>query len=183
MTPASVRAGAAVVGFALAGAAVVLVLASLSRPGWDSLDGLAFEPPDRVRDREQPRQRIAADSDSAQGDAPDASGRTATLDSPVAAGRDLHAEALRHPSESYRITSLLAVIRERGFRCTSVLSATAAADDLSAWRVSCEEARAYFVSEDEGGNLHVDPVPFIEVPSFNLTPLEPDDRRFEPPPR
>lgn len=171
MRRSSMRTSAAVVGFALAGAVIVLVLGSLSRTGPDS----AGEP--SVESAAQPRERVAARAGRDDASTSDLVGSLPTDDVPVASEeRHPHAEALRHPSESYRITSLIAVIQERGYVCRSVLSAAPGTDDMSAWRVSCEDAHAYFVSEDDSGNLRVEPIPFFETPRINVTPLPPQDR-------
>lgn len=75
-----------------------------------------------------------------------------------------HIEALRHPSPEYRNVSLTTVIRAAGHVCVEVLSATPGTEDLGTWRVSCDGARAYLVSEDGAGGLRVEPMPFFEVP-------------------
>lgn len=169
MRRSSMRTSAAVVGFALAGAVIVLVLGSLSRTGPDS----AGEPSVEFA---QPPEPVTARSGRDDASTSDLAGPSAD-DFPVASvERHPHAEALRHPSESYRITSLIAVIQERGYVCRSVLSAAPGTDDMSAWRVSCEDAHAYFVSEDDSGNLRVEPIPFFETPRINVTPLPPQDR-------
>lgn len=73
-------------------------------------------------------------------------------------------EALRHPSPGYRNATLTAVIRESGHVCLDVVSSTAGTEDLKTWRVSCEGAHAYLVSDDGAGGLRVEPMPYFEVP-------------------
>jgi hypothetical protein len=75
-----------------------------------------------------------------------------------------HAQALRHPSESFRNTSLVAMIRQAGHLCTEIVSATPATADLAAWRVSCEDAMVYLVVHDAAGGLVVEPLPLVESP-------------------
>ncbi len=88
--------------------------------------------------------------------------------------RSPHVEAFRHPSEAFRNTSLLALIRGAGYVCLDIVSSAAWDDASSAWRVSCDGARAYLVAELDGGELVVEPLePFDRpVPRPFTTPFE-----------
>lgn len=95
------------------------------------------------------------------------------------AGRAAHADALRHPSASFRDTSLLALIRGAGYVCRDIVSSAAGRGDAGTWRVSCDDAQAFLVYEDDGGEIKVDPMPFIEslpLPPQPRTPGQPPVR-------
>src|SRR5690606_18962118 len=97
-----------------------------------------------------------------------------------------HVEALRNPSPVYRNVSLTTVIREAGYVCTDILSSAAGDDGLATWRVSCEDARAYLVSEDDAGGLRVEPIAYIEVPvrpRMQMIPEPPNAPRTPVPPQ
>jgi hypothetical protein len=98
------------------------------------------------------------------------------IDSAGGAARSPHAEALRHPSEAFRNTSLIAVVRGAGYVCTEIVSSAPGNEAQTAWRVSCENAHAFLVSEDEAGVLHVEPIPFIELPVPPFAPMPVPDR-------
>lgn len=82
----------------------------------------------------------------------------------VASMRSPHAAALRHPSESFRNTSLLALIRGAGHVCLDIVSSATLDDELAAWRVSCEGAHAYIVAELDGGEFLVEPLEHYDAP-------------------
>lgn len=86
-----------------------------------------------------------------------------------------HIDALRHPSPVYRNVSLATVIRDAGHVCVEILSSASGDDELGAWRVACDGGHAYFVSPGEAGELHVEPMPYFEMP-FRPPLREPVDR-------
>lgn len=76
-----------------------------------------------------------------------------------------HIEALRHPSPTYRNVSLATVIRAAGYECVDVVSSAAGDDELATWRVSCDGAHAYLVSEDGAGGLRVERMAYFDAPT------------------
>lgn len=186
--------GIVAVGVVSAGAVFVLHRALMSDR---SPSYAATEPSDRPRDAEQRlderENQLLARTDSVADETATNAGGQRAPDAPADNGSP-HVEALRHPSPSYRNVSLLAAIRGAGHVCTDILSAGASADDLGVWRVSCEGARAYFVSEDGDGGLRVEPIvfrdglvpgPFNQGEPPNLVPESPNDGprlQFVPPP-
>lgn len=109
---------------------------------------------------------------------------TAEERAPAPGSRDVpnpHVAALRSPSPTYRNVSLTTVIREAGYVCIDILSSAAGDDGLGTWRVSCEDARAYLISEDGAGGLRVEPIAYFEVPVRQ--PLEMIHEPLNTPPR
>ena len=81
-------------------------------------------------------------------------------------------EALRHPSDSFRESTLITLIRNAGHVCTDVVWSAAGRHDSSAWRVSCDGARSFMVAEDRYGGFVVEPLPYIETIFTILPPVE-----------
>lgn len=92
----------------------------------------------------------------------------------------LQAEALRHPSDSYRDTTLITLIRDAGHICTDVVWSAAGTHDGSTWRVSCDGARSFIVAEDRAGGFVVEPLPYIEMPFMGLPKLEDESNASSP---
>jgi len=103
-------------------------------------------------------------ADGSRGDGGAASGAETGSEADEGAANP-HIEALSHPSPAYRNVSLATVIQEAGHVCTNVLSSSAAHENLSSWRVSCEGGRAYFVFEDAPGSLRVEPMVYFDSPT------------------
>lgn len=122
-------------------------------------------PPSRGRDVAGSEPRAAAGTDPEPGAARARS--RAEPDASAAPPRSPHADALRHPSEGFRNTSLLALVRDAGHVCLDIVAVSSAAwaEAGAAWRVSCDGARAYIVFEVDGGEFLVEPLEHFDGPA------------------
>lgn len=172
MTPTTLRGALFVIGIGIASAAAVFTLHRVvvngepqaqapspelaARAVLDDGNGRRTEGPGD--DRTAAAEIVGDEGDSA----------AAEPDAPVEhAGGDVspHIEALRHPSPTYRNVSLATVIRAAGYECIDVVSSAAGDDGLATWRVSCDGAHAYLVSEDGAGGLRVERMEYFDAPT------------------
>jgi hypothetical protein len=83
--------------------------------------------------------------------------RRASVEPSTRHGRARQAE-LQGASESFRNSTLLIAIRDRGYVCADLTSVAPSGDELGGWHVACRDALAYFVAVDATGELVVEPV-------------------------
>lgn len=97
--------------------------------------------------------------------------------------------AEEHPLQSYLLSMVdaprdsvfLSMIRDAGLSCDGLLNATQLVEEAASWRISCIDARAYLLVVDGFGDVHVEPLyyvehPFATRPAENIIP-EPDTQR------
>jgi len=115
---------------------------------------------------------LSGDGSASSISGPSFSGEGSAVRAPGFASARGEGAALKQASETFRNTSLLMAVRQAGYVCLEMIGVEAGAEDMAAWRVSCDRAMVYFVADDGSGELTVEPVAFGEALPFALGPFE-----------
>jgi len=190
MTPTTLRGALFVIGIGIASAAAVFTLHRVVVNGEPQAQAPSPELAARAAldDVNGRRSEGLADDRTAAVDLVGDESHSAAAEPDVPAehaGGDVnpHIEALRHPSPTYRNVSLATVIRAAGYECIDVVSSTAGDDGLATWRVSCDGAHAYLVSEDGAGGLRVERMEYFDAPTPFILRVPEEAREPLPVPR